>query len=259
MREDEDDRLVEIAAALGEDELEDPRLLSLVRGELSPEAQLSLEQEAQHDPGLAEAVEMLAPLSKTLEDTLVESAVRSARGPARPLRAWGRAALAVGAAGAMAAGLAVWVGGTAGLGDLPDYRLEVASLTSEYRGAAEPAGVGGDDRVEVVLRPEVEVSGRVEASLFVSEDDGAFRAARTVQPAIERGAVRWVGPVKDLAPRATRRVQLLAIVGRPGASPTLEVAVRNRVGRGWRSVRADLAIKIGAAETEGATEAGRRK
>ncbi|MEL6184268.1 MAG: hypothetical protein AAFU79_06565, partial [Myxococcota bacterium] len=63
-----------------------------------------------------------------------------------------------------------------------------------------------------------------------------------------RGAVRWVGRVRDWAPGAKRRVQLLAIVGRPGATPSPPEATVRGKGRGWRSLRVDLTLRRGTLE-----------
>lgn len=206
----------------------DPRIERLAHGTLSADEEARLREDAVHDSALRTALEMCEPLSKDFEDKLVGVALDAAS-PPRRARIWPIGVAAVAAAAAVLL-LMVPPDGDA----LPAYRVEYEPTAEDWRGAASPTILDGSTEIAIVMRPMVEVSRPVGASLFVVVD-GAPVSSSVVAEVSPRGTARWVGEAGVLARGQTGEVRLVAVVSRPGAAPRPQAVLGEETGDGWQA------------------------
>lgn len=131
--------------------------------------------------------------------------------------------------------------------ELPRYGAEVeggvVALRGADRSAGEPPVLGPDDRLGIVLRPDVDVEGPIAAAGVVMVE-GDARPWR-VPPPLPSGNVVIEGTASELGlwrhgPGVRR---LVVVVGRPDALPTLGVDTP-ATGPGWQVF--DVVVRLKA-------------
>lgn len=216
----------------------DERWDALARGELS---EAEAEELRRENP---QAYEAFRPLEEGFKDQVMERLRERPPGRAlafpgrRPTWGW------VVAASGLAAVLVLLILLPAVPAALPGYALVVEggarTLRSEApaeapSGPAEATRLGPGDRLEVLLRPETAVAGRVEARAWLEiEGSGEIRDLTGRLRVADSGAVRLVGTVGRDLDWPPGRLDLWIAVGRPGRVPGPEASAFEAQDGVWR-------------------------
>jgi hypothetical protein len=251
----DDDRLLDAAArAFREAEGSlDERWDKLAAGELAPEEVEKLREAARQSPEAAAAWHAFQPLGTGFEAEMVRR-IQETQGTAPlvvpapvPTRAptplhWLRWSLLPASLAAAAAVIVLW---SARPAPLPGYMLRLEGATSAQRGASPGAEAGTPatfvegNRLELVLTPETDTAGAIEARVLLLAG-GAVRPLPA--PPLEQspqGGVRLRGTVGRDVELPPGDSLLLVAVGRPGALPGPEAlraalqAASPARGDGW--------------------------
>jgi hypothetical protein len=191
---------------------EDPLLASL--------AQLARQQE---EADSAVEAALLEPLSPSLKDQIAQRALtaltRASPSPAKVIRPprWRRRAL-VAVPLALTGMLAVWLASPRATAPLPAYRLSLGGAVSPLRSSAPAEGVLAlrpESRVELILRPDSQVTGTVGVQLFLIGSNRAPAQWPVHAELSEDGAFRVSGTASELFPASQNEWELAVVIGRP--------------------------------------------
>ena len=226
----------------------DERWDRLAAGTLTAEEEAQLRALAESSPEAREAWEAFRPLGPEFQARVVEKIAaelpRERRARLLPFRPAAQIGGWVTAAAAAAAVLVVLLRPSA---PLPEYRIASVTGASEMRGEQpeEPVGeFAPGEPIKVVLHPEGESSGSLEAQLFLQSGD-ELRHLET-QSETSEGAVKMKGSLDPDLQAGTWT--LWAVVGRPGDLPDL-AELRSLVAQGevrrrdWVAVSQDVRIQ----------------
>ena len=219
----------------------DERWDRLAAGTLSAEEEAELRALAETSPEAREAWEAFRPLGPEFQARVVERIATELPKPGKVLPFRPAARIGGWIAAAAAAVLAVVLLRPAP--PLPDYEVAVSGGPSEMRsGPAESFSPGGG--IEIVLRPQTETRGSLEARLYLLQGDdlrlletksevadpgGSFKIKGTLDPDLQEGT--WT---------------LWAVVGRPGDLPDpkeLRLQEGRRRDEDWIAVSTDIRIR----------------
>ncbi|HET9227381.1 MAG TPA: hypothetical protein VFR31_11990 [Thermoanaerobaculia bacterium] len=220
----------------------DERWDRLAAGTLTADEEAELRALAETSPGAREAWEAFRPLGPDFQARMVEqiaAELPKKEGKVLPFRP----AVRIGGwiAAAAAAVLAVVLLRPAP--PLPDYEVAVSGGTSEMRSGPAETFLPGDS-VEVVLRPQTETSGSLEARLYLLHGDDLRLLETRSEVADPGGSFKIKGTLDpDLRPGTWT---LWAVVGRPGDLPDpkeLRLQEGRRRDEDWIAVSTDIRIR----------------
>ncbi len=243
----------------------DPRWEALAEGRLDNVERAGLEAEAQDSAAGRAHLSAYEPLGQAFENRMAgliqEQLAEGAKDPpSRPSerldhaptsstpgptpeerggqRQWWIPAAAAALAACML--LVLWPRGLTSA-PLPTYTAQVSGGQSAMRDLATaeaPRRFGSDSKVEILLRPEVELEGKLDARAYRLTSAGAEILDLPAEIS-EQGAVRLTAKINAILPPTVKEGTLLLAIGRPGTLPgPEEVAAAGlqdglMVGEGW--------------------------